>query len=39
LSGFDKDSENDEQGQEKMLNLFEKLDGLYEDAIICENET
>jgi len=31
--------ESEEIINDKIINLFEKLDGLYEDGIICENET
>ena len=39
MSGFDNDENAEYALQEQMLELFEKLEGHYEDAIICENHS
>jgi len=39
MSGFDSSEEAEGLLYDQMIDLFEKLEGCYEDAIICENHT
>ena len=39
MSGFDSSEEAEGLLYDQMIDLFEKLEGCYDDAIICENHT